>query len=111
MRQWALLLGAIACEVTGSLSLKAALDRPAFYVVVAVGYVASFVLLAAVLRAGMGLGVAYGIWGALGVAATALLSWLIFDEGLTGPMVLGLGLVISGVLLVELGSHRARVAG
>ena len=40
-----------------------------------------------------------------------LLSWLIFDEGLTGPMVLGLGLVIAGVLLVELGSHRARVAG
>ena len=31
VRQWVLLLGAIACEVTGSLSLKAALDRPAFY--------------------------------------------------------------------------------
>ena len=87
MRQWVLLLGAIACEVTGSLSLKAALDRPSFYVVVAVAYVASFVLLAAVLRAGMGLGVAYGIWGALGVAATAVLSWLVFDEGLTAPMV------------------------
>ena len=106
MRQWVLLLGAIACEVTGSLSLKAALDRPALYVVVGTAYVASFVLLAAVLRAGMGLGVAYGIWGALGVAATAVLSWLVFDEALTAPMVLGLGLVIAGVLLVELGRHQ-----
>jgi small multidrug resistance pump len=109
MRQWVLLLGAIACEVTGSLSLKTALDRPWFYALVAVAYVASFVLLAAVLRAGMGLGVAYGIWGALGVAATAVLSWLVFDEGLTAPMVLGLGLVIAGVLLVEVGQHRAAV--
>ena len=109
MRQWVLLLGAIACEVTGSLSLKAALDRPGFYVVVVTAYVASFVLLAAVLRAGMGLGVAYGIWGALGVAATAVLSWLVFDEGLTAPMVLGLVLVVVGVLLVELGQQRVVV--
>lgn len=74
MRPWVLLLGAIACEVAGSLSLKAALERPGFYALVAVGYVASFLLLAAVLRAGMGPGVAHGIWGALGVAATAVLS-------------------------------------
>ena len=108
MRRWLLLLGAIATEVCATMSLKAALDRPGFYVLVVTGYVASFLLLAAVLRSGMGLGVAYGIWGALGVAATAVLSWLVFDENVTVPMVLGLGLVIAGVLLVELGSHRAR---
>jgi small multidrug resistance pump len=105
--KWLLLLGAIASEVTGSLSLKGALERPALYVVVAAGFVSAFVLLSAVLRQGMPLGVAYGIWGALGVAATAVLSAVIFGEALTGVMALGMALVIVGVLVVELGSHTA----
>ena len=40
----------------------------------------------------MPLGVAYGVWSALGVAATAVLSSLLFDEVFTSPMVLGLAL-------------------
>ena len=108
MTKWLLLTGAILCEVTASLSLKGALDRPALYVVVLIGYVASFVLLAFVLRQGMGLGVAYGIWGALGVALTAVMSTLLFDEAFTGLMGVGIVLVIAGVLVVELGAHEAR---
>jgi small multidrug resistance pump len=107
MTTWLLLACAIASEVTASLSLKGALDRPALYVVVVIGYVVSFVLLAVVLRRGMALGVAYGVWGALGVASTAVLSSLIFDEPFTALMGVGLGLIIAGVLLVELGSQAA----
>ncbi len=107
MTKWLLLLAAIASEVTGSLSLKGALDRPALYVVVAAGFISAFVFLSAVLRQGMPLGVAYGIWGALGVASTAVLSAVLFDEALTGVMALGMALVIVGVLVVELGSHTA----
>jgi small multidrug resistance pump len=103
-----LLLAAIVSEVTGSLALKGALEHRGWYAVVAVGYVASFVLLGAVLRRGLPLGVAYGIWGALGVAATAVMSAMLFDEALTVPMALGLVLVIAGVLVVELG-HQAAV--
>jgi len=108
MTQWLLLTSAILCEVTASLSLKGALDRPSLYAVVLIGYVASFVLLAFVLRQGMGLGVAYGIWGALGVALTAVMSTLLFDEAFTGLMGIGIALVIAGVLVVELGAHKAR---
>lgn len=104
---WLLLLAAIGTEVAGSLFLQAALDRPVLYLAVVVGYVAAFVLLAAVLRAGMPLGVAYGIWGALGVAATALLAAAFFGEALTPLMGVGLALVVLGVLTVELGSQRA----
>lgn len=106
MTKWSLLLGAIFSEVTGSLSLKAALDHPAWYALVAAGYAASFVFLAAVLRAGMPLGLAYGIWGALGVALTAVLGAVFFGEALTAVTFAGLALIIGGVLLVELGSHR-----
>lgn len=107
MTKWYLLVAAIACEVTASLSLKAALDHPAFFGLVGVGYIASFVLIALVLKQGMALGVAYGIWGAMGVAATAVLSSLIFDESLTALMGVGIALIIAGVLTVELGSQKA----
>ncbi|UNX55776.1 SMR family transporter [Georgenia sp. TF02-10] len=107
MTTWPLLAGAIACEVTGSLSLRAAVAHPGWYAVVVVGYVAAFALLAAVLRRGMPLGVAYGIWGAVGVALTAALSSVIFGEPFTLLMTAGIALIIGGVLLVELGSHRA----
>ncbi len=107
MIAWLLLAAAIAVEVTASLSLKAALDQPALYVVVVIGYAASFVLLGLVLRAGIPLGVAYGIWGAVGVAATALLAAALFGEPLTPVMLAGLGLIVVGVLCVELGSQRA----
>jgi len=105
--KWLLLAVAILCEVTASLSLKGALDHPALYVVVAVGYLTSFTLLALVLRQGMALGVAYGIWASLGVATTAVMSSLIFNEALTALMGLGIVLIIAGVLTVELGSHQA----
>ena len=60
-------------------------------------------LLAAALEEGLGIGVAYGIWTALGVALTAVLSRLLFDEPLTRTMMLGMGLVVAGVALLELG--------
>ena len=65
MMKWILLAGAILSEVTGSLSMKAAIGHPGWYVVVAVGYATSFVFLDRVLRAGVPLGVAYAIWGCL----------------------------------------------
>ena len=108
MTKWALLGCAIVSEVTASLSLKAALDQPSWYVVVATGYIASFVLLSYVLKAGLPLGVAYGIWGALGVALTAIMSAIIFGEPLTVVMGLGLLLIIGGVLCVEIGSQKAQ---
>lgn len=107
MRKWLLLIGAILTEVTGSVSLKAAVEHPGWYVLTAIGFVVAFAFLAAVLRAGMALGVAYGIWGASGVALTAALSRIIFAEPLTPTMLAGMGLIIAGVLTIELGSQRA----
>ena len=107
---WLLLGAAIVCEVTASLSLKAALDQPALYLVVAAGFTGAFALLAAVLRRGMGIGVAYGIWSATGVVLTTVLAALIHDERVTGLMGVGVALIIGGVLLVELGSHPGEAA-
>lgn len=106
-RTWALLMGAILTEVTATLSLRASQDHRLWLVLVAVGYTSSFVLLTGVLRAGMPVGVAYGIWGALGTAITAVIAAVLFGDPFTVPVVLGIALIIAGVLLVEFGSHAA----
>ena len=111
MRAWALLLGAILTEVIGTLSLRASQDHRLWLMSVVAGYLASFVLLTRVLRTGMPVGVAYGIWGALGTAITTIAAALIFGDPFTVPIIGGIGLIIAGVLVVELGSHRAEQAG
>ena len=75
--------------------------------VVVAGYLGAFVLLTLVLRAGVPVGVAYGIWGASGTAGTAVLAAALFGDPFTWPIVAGIGLIIAGVLLVEFGSHPA----
>jgi small multidrug resistance pump len=110
VRKWALLAGAIFTEVAATLSLRASVDHSAWLAVVITGYVVSFVMLTLVLRAGMPVGVAYGIWGALGTAVTAVLAAALFGDPFTWPIVAGIGLIIVGVLLVEFGSHRAGAA-
>ena len=68
------------------------------------GYVVSFVLLARALGEGLGIGVAYGIWTAVGVALTAVLSKTPLrrtpdpHHGRSASL-----LIIAGVVLLELG--------
>ena len=107
MQRWALLIGAILTEVTGTLALRAFQDQRWWLVVVVAGYTASFYLLTKVLRAGVPVGVAYGIWGACGTAITAVLASVIFGDPFTATVVIGIGLIIAGVLMVEFGSHPA----
>ncbi|MFC7676293.1 DMT family transporter [Mycolicibacterium sp. GCM10028919] len=105
MQKWGLLTAAILSEVAATLSLRAAQDDGAWLVLVVAGYLGSFVLLTLVLRAGVPVGVAYGIWGAVGTASTAVLAAAIFRDPFTWQIAAGIGLIIVGVLFVEFGSH------
>ncbi|WP_336885283.1 DMT family transporter [Brevibacterium daeguense] len=107
MRRWLFLTIAIVAEVTGSLSLSAAVDFPIFYGLVVVAYLIAFFFLALTMREGTPIGVAYGIWGALGVTLTAIMGAVLFGDPLTDTMLIGIVLVIAGVLAVELGSGQA----
>ncbi|MEV0437079.1 MULTISPECIES: DMT family transporter [Nocardia] len=100
-----LLALAIASEVTATVSLKLSegFTKPVPSVVVVLGYGAAFYFLSQVLKRGMGIGVAYGIWSAVGVAAIALIGVLFLGERLSLVQVGGIGLVILGVLALELG--------
>lgn len=107
MRTWLLLIAAITSEVAATLSLRASQDHPAWLILVVAGYLTAFAFLTLVLRAGMAVGVAYGIWGASGTALTALAAAVIFGEAFTWPIAAGIGMIIAGVLLVEMGSRTS----
>ena len=106
--QWVLLIGAILSEVSATLALKASdgFSKVVPTIVVVVGYVLAFVLLSQVLKRGMNLGVAYGIWAAAGVGLVALAGVVLFKEGLTWIQIGGLVLVAGGVLALELGASH-----
>lgn len=104
---WPPLLLAIVLEVSATLSLRAAegFTHPLWLILVVIGYAGSLWLLSVVLDRGMPVGVAYGIWSAIGVVLTAVLGAVLFGE-LLGPMqMIGVGVIVAGVLLVELGSR------
>ena len=104
---WLFLILAIVLEVGAALSLRLATGgRKLFYIAVVVGYLGAFFFLTQVLALGLGIGVAYGIWAASGVALTAIASKMLFKEPLTPLMLGGIALIISGVLLVELGASH-----
>lgn len=104
---WLFLVGSIATEVAATLSLRVASGgRPRWYAAVVTGYALAFTCLSLALAHGMGLGVAYGIWSAAGVALTAVAGRLLFHEPLTWVMAAGVALIVGGVLLIEVGAAR-----
>lgn len=108
MNTGTLLGGAIVAEVTGTMLLRASVDHSAWAVGVVIAYIGAFVLLGLTLRRGMPVGIAYGIWGAVGVALTALLGAVLFDETLGVRGILGIGVIVVGVLVVETGGPVER---
>lgn len=102
--RWPLLIAAILAEVSGTLSLRAAVDHGGWIPVVVVCYVAAFTLIGLTLRTGMKIGVVYDIWSAIGVSLVAALGVIIFGETFSAAGIAGIGIIIAGVVLVETGS-------
>ncbi|POX48440.1 QacE family quaternary ammonium compound efflux SMR transporter [Streptomyces sp. Ru71] len=101
---WVFLIGAVLAEVSGTLSLRMASHDRKWFAAVLAGYLAAFALLTLALDSGLPLGVAYGVWAASGVALIAVASRALFGEPLTKVMSAGIGLIVIGVLCIELGA-------
>ncbi|GAA3586623.1 MULTISPECIES: SMR family transporter [Marinobacter] len=102
MNNWVLLIAAIGAEVVATSALKASdgFSRLWPSVLVVVGYGLAFYLLALTLRS-IPVGVAYAIWSGVGVVAIALIGWLVFGQKLDAPAVIGMGLIVAGVLVMN----------
>ena len=101
---WLTLAAAILVEVFATMSLRASngFRNKKWIPPVAAGYAAAFSLMYVTLGLGMPVGVAYGVWSAAGVALVAVIARLAFDEPLTPVMLGGIGLIIAGVLTIQL---------
>ncbi len=102
MNAWLLLAIAIASELIATTSLKAShgFRRPLPSIMVVLSYGASFYSLSRALQV-LPLGIAYAVWGGVGVAVTALIGLVFFREALTPVRVAGLALIVAGVVAVQ----------
>ncbi len=108
MSPWLLLAIAILAEVVGTSALKASegFSRPWPAVVVVLGYAVAFYCLSLVLRS-IPVGVAYAIWSGLGIVLITLVAWVVYGQTIDLPALLGMGLIIAGVLVLNLFSKTA----
>jgi small multidrug resistance pump len=100
---WVLLAAAIGSEVAGTLALRASdgLTKLVPSIIVVAGYLASFGLLALVLKT-LPVGIVYAIWAAVGVALVAVLGKLMFNDPVPPIAMVGMVLIVAGVVLVSL---------
>ena len=100
---WLYLGIAIVAEVVATSALKATegFSRVVPSAVVVVGYLVAFYFLSLTLRA-IPVGVAYGIWSGVGIVLIALIGWLVLGQALDVPAMLGLGLILAGVVMINL---------
>lgn len=105
---WILLSLAIVFETIGTTALKASqgFTRAGPSAVVALAYGVSFWLLALVLKV-VPVGLAYAIWSGAGICLIAMIGWVGFGQKLDAAAILGLGLIVAGIVVINLFSSSA----
>lgn len=101
------LLGlAIITEVIGSTFLVKSEGFSKLFpsIMVVVLFSIAFYLLSQVIKT-IPLGIAYAIWGGVGIVLTAIVGYVLFKQTLDGPALLGIALIVSGVAIINLFSQ------
>jgi small multidrug resistance pump len=101
--QWLYLGIAIVSEVIATSALKAAEGFTQLIpsIIVTVGYAAAFYFLSLTLRT-IPIGVTYAIWSGVGLALISIVGWVVYQQKLDAATLLGIGLIVSGVLVIHL---------
>ena len=105
---WLYLMVAILAEVmaTTALKLSEGFTRPAPSLLVVLGYAGAFYFLSKVLN-DIPISVAYAIWSGAGIALVGVVGWVWLDQKLDLAALLGMGLIVCGVLVINLFSKTA----
>jgi len=103
MTQYLYLAVAILAEVIATSALKASNEFTRLWpsVIVVLGYGVAFYFLTLCLRT-IPVGVAYAIWSGLGIVLVAIIAYFLYDQKLDAPALVGIGLILSGVLVINL---------
>ncbi len=99
---------AIVAEVIATSALRAAEGFTVLLpsVVAVIGYVVAFYFLSLTLKT-MPVGVAYAIWSGVGIVLVSLVALVLYKQVLDLPALLGMGLIMAGVLVINLFSKTA----
>ncbi len=100
---YALLFIAILAEVVATTMLKSAENFTRLWpsVFVVAGYAVAFVCLSYTLKT-IPVGIAYATWSGVGIVLVAAIAWAVYGQVLDLAGVIGMGLIIAGVLIVNL---------
>lgn len=94
---------AIIAEVIATSALKASdgFSRLWPSIVTAIGYSIAFWCLSLTLKV-IPTGIVYAIWSGVGIVLISAVGWFWFKQSLDTPALIGLGLIIAGVLVINL---------
>ncbi|MDQ7915008.1 SMR family transporter [Pseudomonas sp. 102515] len=94
---------AIAAEVVATTSMKAisGFSKPLPLILVISGYALAFWMLTLVVRS-IPVGIAYAIWAGLGIVLVSIAAAFLYDQKLDLPALLGMGLIVAGVVVIQL---------
>ncbi|HLV27718.1 MAG TPA: SMR family transporter [Burkholderiaceae bacterium] len=100
---------AIVAEVVATTALKASdgFTRLGPSVLTVLGYAMAFYCLALTLRV-IPTGVAYAIWSGVGIVLISVAGWLVFRQSLDLPAIIGMGLILAGVVVINVFSQSVR---
>lgn len=93
---------AIVAEVIATTALKSSegFTRLVPTLVVIVGYGLAFYCLSLTLKH-IPTGIAYAIWSGVGIVLISLVGWVVHKQVLDLPALIGLGLIIAGVVVIN----------
>ena len=93
---------AIVAEVVATSALKASDGFTRLWpsLLVVLGYGVAFYGLSLTLKT-IPVGVAYAVWSGLGVVLITAVSWVLFGQKLDAPALIGMGLIVAGVIVMN----------
>ena len=103
MKNWLILFIAIVAEVIATSALKSSegFTKPIASIVVVLGYMIAFYCLSLTLKTIL-VGIAYAVWSGVGIVLITTVAWIVFDQKLDVWGIIGIVLIMSGVLVLNL---------
>jgi len=100
---WLFLAVAIVSEVIATSALKASDGFTRLWpsVLVVAGYGVAFYCLALTLRS-IPVGIAYAVWSGAGIVLISTIAWFWYGQKLDAPAIVGIGLIVAGVAVLNL---------
>jgi small multidrug resistance pump len=103
---------AIVAETIATSTLKSTegFSKPLPTAVVAVGYAIAFYLLSVVVKT-MPVGIVYAIWSGVGIVLVAIVGLVWLKQSLDLPAIFGIGLILTGVIVINVLSKTVTHSG